>query len=96
MNFKIILIISLIFVSCNKEEIKSSTPVSEKSSASYDFNAKSNTLEKKDDFSDLKKKEEEACDTEEEITKKLAKPKQEPFQLQGGDTGCDVTAEDQT
>ena len=94
MNFKIFFILSLIIVSCNKED-KALVPVKNTTPKSYDFNAKSNSLERKDEFSDLKKKDDEACDSEEEITKKLAKPKQEAFQLQGGDTGCDVSGHEQ-
>ena len=87
-----IILILLFLTSCNKEE--ASIPVATDvgtSKKTYDFNANSNSLEEKDDFKDLEKKEDEACDTEEEITKKLSNPKQEVFQLQGGDTGCDVS-----
>lgn len=91
MNLKILVLISLLFVSCNKDEDVATPNRKAPEVNNYDFNAKSNSLDKKDDFSDLEKKDDESCDTEEEITKKLAKPKQEAFQLQGGDSGCDVT-----
>jgi hypothetical protein len=92
MKKQIIFLFTLfLFLSC-QEEKKNERPVSKQNTASsYDFNAKSNSMKAKDDFSDLKKKDDESCDTEEEIAEKLAKPKKEAFQLQGGDTGCDVT-----
>ncbi len=82
-------------MACQKEEVKTQ---SVQKSDKYDFAKKVNSHSQKltDDFSDLKKKEDEACDTEEEITKKLAKPKQEVFQLQGGDSGCDVEGEEKS
>lgn len=41
-----------------------------------------------------KKKDDEACDTEEDLEKQIeaAKKKQEAFQLQGGDSGCSTGA----
>ena len=50
-------------------------------------------LKKDDDFSDLKAldKKDGACDTEEDIEKKIMEQaKSKPALLQGGDTGCTV------
>jgi len=93
---KILVLISLlIFVSCQKEQ-KLPPVKRSQAPAQYDFSKKNTKSQNaSDDFSDLKKKkEDESCDTEEEITKKLAEPKQEAFQLQGGDSGCDVDGEE--
>lgn len=53
----------------------------------------SNSLQVKteDDFSDLKEQD-ESCDTEEDLEKKIEEQakKQEAFKLQGGDGGCEV------
>jgi hypothetical protein len=45
----------------------------------------------KDDFSDLKK-DDESCDTQEDLEKKIEEQarKKQAFQLQGGDEGCVV------
>lgn len=83
---KIILLSLLIFVSCNKEEV---IPV--KTNVQYDFTKNENSMAANDDFSDLKKMDDESCETEEEIKEKLVKPKQTAFKLQGGDTGCDIS-----
>lgn len=90
---KILSLILFLFLltSCQSEEQKV-IPQKKIQKSNYDFNAKSNSLNSSDDFSDLKKKDDESCDTEEEVTKKLAEPKQEAFQLQGGDSGCEVDA----
>lgn len=92
---KFLVLISLLYlVSCQKEEAPAPVKRSQ-APAEYDFTKKGTHSQKaNDDFSDLKKKDDESCDTEEEITKKLAEPKQEAFQLQGGDTGCDVGSEE--
>ncbi len=86
---KTILISLLILISCNKEETK--VVEASKPQPHYDFSKNANSVSVKDDFSDLKKKVDESCDTEEEIKEKLVKPKQEAFKLQGGDTGCDIS-----
>ncbi len=88
----IVLLTSLFIFSCQKEEVSVAKTIVP--SVNYDFNSKSNSLKSGDDFSDLKKKGDESCDTEEEITKKLARPKQEAFKLQGGDTGCDIEGQE--
>ncbi|CBW27585.1 putative exported protein [Halobacteriovorax marinus SJ] len=91
---KFFLLFTLLLVSCNKEAPIASKSVNsvKKETPNYDFSKKSNSMAVKDDFSDLKKVDDESCETEEELKEKLAKPKQEAFQLQGGDTGCDVSA----
>ena len=87
MKLFLLIFLSLLLFSCQQEQnIKSSAGTS----ADYDFNKKVNSVSAKDDFSDLKKEDDESCETEEEISKKLAAPKQEAFQLQGGDSGCEV------
>lgn len=85
---KLFLISLILFVSCNKEE----QVVTPKKQVEYDFSKNSNSVsaQSSDDFSDLKKLDDESCETEEEIKEKLVKPKQEAFQLQGGDSGCDI------
>jgi hypothetical protein len=81
----------LIFSSCQKEEVKEKRilPVSSAS--------ESKTVPKAgNDFSDLAKKEgDEACDTEEDLKKKMEedikKAQQgQALKLQGADTGCEV------
>ena len=51
---------------------------------------------KEDDFSDFKKKDDESCDGEEDIHKKIQeKLKKEPakaFKLQGGEADCAIDA----
>ncbi|GEM_PF-4063802 len=84
---KIILLSLFIFISCNKEE----NVVLNSPNVEYDFTKTGNSVSMKDDFSDLKKLDDESCETEEEIKEKLVKPKQEAFKLQGGDTGCDIS-----
>lgn len=74
-------------MSCNKEE----KVVLSNSNVDYDFTKSANSVSVKDDFSDLKKLDDESCETEEEIKEKLVRPKQEAFKLQGGDTGCDIS-----
>ena len=84
MFFKLILIaFSLILFSCNKEE--SSLPSNSTSSSSALSSAND-----PNDFSDLEKKDDESCDTTEDLEKKIEEKakKQEAFKLQGGDEGC--------
>lgn len=73
MRLLFILSLLLFFVSC--EESKTVEPSSSVNAASG----------LQDDFSDLKKNEDENCDLEEE---KIDTSK--PFKLQGGDTDCEV------
>lgn len=87
MKIVLFFLISVTLFSCQQESNSKSEP---KKIENYDFTKKSNSVSATDDFSDLKKEDDESCDTEEEVTKKLAAPKQEAFQLQGGDSGCDV------
>jgi hypothetical protein len=80
---KLIILCSLLFISCVQEKETKQTKVSASSSLSK---------AKVDDFSDLEKKDDEGCDTKEDLEKKImeeAKKKPEKaFQLQGGDPGC--------
>ena len=85
---KIILLSLLFLAACNSEAPKKKVET-KKSYPKYDFSKNSNSVSAEDDFSDFKEMDDESCDTEEEIKEKLAKPKQEAFKLQGGDTGCD-------
>ncbi|TNF30356.1 MAG: hypothetical protein EP319_05200 [Deltaproteobacteria bacterium] len=92
------LTILFIFSSCNKQEQpkpvslqKTTAPVSEVVPSA----AKSGSSATSDDFSDLKKEDDESCDSEEELLKKqiekAQKAKTQGVKLQGaGDEGCTV------
>ena len=73
----------LIILGCNKEEAQSSSNLSTTSSAV-------SSSQDPNDFSDLEKKDDESCDTTEDLEKKIKEKskKQEAFKLQGGDEGC--------
>jgi len=80
------IILVLTFISCKKEKPSNvSTP-------EYNFDSKDNSqrAQKPEEKYNFDEKEEESCDTEEELEKKVTKPKQEAFKLQGGDPGCEV------
>ncbi len=85
-SFFLILILSSLFFSCQKEE------------QIVDTQAASTTIpidkEEKDPlFAETEK--DESCDTEEDLEKKIeeAAKKKEAFSLQGGDSGCAVNEE---
>lgn len=77
----ILALCTLLFLSCHKEEAPKVAQVQQ-----------SAVVQAEDDFSDLKKKDDESCDTEEDLEKKIMEQaKKKPakaFKLQGGDTGC--------
>ncbi|WP_127715022.1 hypothetical protein [Halobacteriovorax sp. HLS] len=87
MKVVLFFLVSIFILSCQQE---GGSKVTSDKVKDYDFSKKSNSISATDDFSDLKKEDDESCETEEEISKKLAAPKQEAFQLQGGDSGCEV------
>ncbi|MCO4792098.1 MAG: hypothetical protein KC493_00185 [Bacteriovoracaceae bacterium] len=84
----------LFLVSCNKET-ESPAPVSlQKTKKTTTTTNTGTAINPNDDFSDLKKKDDEHCDSEEELLKKqiekAKKAKEQPIKLQGGDEGCEI------
>lgn len=82
----LILVFSL-FISCQKEEKK----VTSHKNLQANSQSQSGSFEK-DNFDDFKKEDDESCEDEEELKKKLIPEKPKAFQLQGGDAGCDIEA----
>lgn len=79
------LILLGLLTSCQSEENSATTqtPIDAVSSPA---------TQKGEDFN-LKKDDDESCDTEEDLEKKLEEAKKKPneaFKLQGGDAGCEV------
>jgi len=78
-----------IFISCQKEEAKQ-----EVATPDYAFDKKEAVQAQNPahadhgDKYDFDKKKDESCDTEEKLEKKIVRPKQKAFKLQGGDSGC--------
>lgn len=98
-------VFSLIFSSCQKEE-KTATVTSEKAIALGTTGSSQSAAIGEDDFSDLKKEDDESCDTKtaEDIEKELAKKAAEMkkaaaegkaagFNFNAGEPGCDPNAE---
>ena len=79
------------FFGCQENKVTEASATSTHSSSATATNA----LGQEDDFSDLKKEDDEACDTEEDLEKEIAEQAKkaeqgQAFKLQGGDEGCVV------
>ena len=87
---KILIIISLLtFFSCSKKEA-TSTPVQVLDGKLEMGKTQSSPDSESKEKYNFDEKEDESCETEEELEEKMAKPKQEAFKLQGGDPGCEA------
>lgn len=83
---KFLLLSLFLLVACQQEKNSTSLPISKAAVSKVAIG---------DDFSDLKKEDDESCDTEEDLKKKLEadiekQKKGEAVQLQGGDPDCAV------
>ena len=85
MKFFIGIFCLLILSSCTEVKEK----VNVKSNTSFDPSKTS--MSTQDNFDDFKKKDDESCEDEEALKKKLIPKKLKAFKLQGGDAGCDVS-----
>ncbi|MCB9059909.1 MAG: hypothetical protein H6622_00115 [Halobacteriovoraceae bacterium] len=81
-----------LLVSCNKDKVEVSSKIVSNSSSNFSNQIKSE-VRNEDDFADLKEKKDAGCEDEQKVEAKLTEKKEEVFQLQGGDTGCDTNAE---
>jgi len=88
-SFLIIFVIVLFINACNQNDTNKTVEQTVSSIAGSGHTPSTGAV---DDFSDLKKKEEEGCSAEEEQAKKLMEASKKPFQLQGkkADEDCTV------
>ncbi len=94
---KMMLVLTFLFVftSCNKEEAPKPVSLQKTSVPAPAATVITGSSAAPDDFSDLKKEDDESCDSEEELLKKqiekAKKAKTQGVKLQGaGDEGCTV------
>ena len=85
---RLLTLFCLLVFSCQQETPKKEMPTLQKSSTVS--NGQASSQASADDFSDLAKKDDESCDTEEDLEKKIQEKikKKEAFKLQGGDSDC--------
>jgi len=88
-------LLMFVFTSCNKEEKPKAVSLQKTTAPAKTVTTATGSSAVPDDFSDLKKDDDESCDSEEELLKKqiekAQKAKTQGVKLQGaGDEGCTV------
>lgn len=78
---QILILVIFLSISCTKQEDKKSV---------VKLTAGASQGQKVDNFDDFKKDDDESCEDEEELKKKLIPEKPKAFNLQGGDAGCEI------
>lgn len=91
--YLVLMMTVLSLASCKKEEKKVSSPAPTKASnaAATGFNDDFSTTSQsaKEEKDPLFEEKDESCDGTDKLEEKITEKKNEAFQLQGGDTGCD-------